>query len=118
MWLWSLINAHILRHTLTHAVPDLFVLKSLCDCFQQTSVHESSVLSTDSEREKRFPKPELEISFTPLKPDRLNVRKPGDDQSVTVKLKRTGRKRKSAEIEVCVSVFSLEIVFPVVSTCM
>ncbi|XP_034165332.2 kinesin-like protein KIF20B isoform X1 [Pangasianodon hypophthalmus] len=65
----------------------------------QTSVHESSVLSTEGEREKRFPKPELEISFTPLKPDRLNIRRPGDDESVTVKIKRTARKRKSAEIE-------------------
>ncbi|XP_053495871.1 kinesin-like protein KIF20B isoform X3 [Ictalurus furcatus] len=65
----------------------------------QTSVHEASVLSTESEREKRFPKPELEISFTPLKPDRLNVRRPGDDESVTVKIKRTARKRKSAEME-------------------
>ncbi|XP_017339813.1 kinesin-like protein KIF20B isoform X2 [Ictalurus punctatus] len=65
----------------------------------QTSVHEASVLSTKSEREKRFPKPELEISFTPLKPDRLNIRRPGDDESVTVKIKRTARKRKSAEME-------------------
>ncbi|XP_017339812.1 kinesin-like protein KIF20B isoform X3 [Ictalurus punctatus] len=64
-----------------------------------TSVHEASVLSTKSEREKRFPKPELEISFTPLKPDRLNIRRPGDDESVTVKIKRTARKRKSAEME-------------------
>ncbi|XP_046710698.1 kinesin-like protein KIF20B isoform X2 [Silurus meridionalis] len=63
------------------------------------SVHESSVLSTESEKEKRFPKPELEISFTPLKPDRLNVRRPGDEESVTVKIKRTARKRKSTEIE-------------------
>ncbi|XP_046710696.1 kinesin-like protein KIF20B isoform X1 [Silurus meridionalis] len=65
----------------------------------QPSVHESSVLSTESEKEKRFPKPELEISFTPLKPDRLNVRRPGDEESVTVKIKRTARKRKSTEIE-------------------
>ncbi|XP_060795753.1 kinesin-like protein KIF20B isoform X2 [Neoarius graeffei] len=64
-----------------------------------TSVHECSVLSTEGEREKRFPKPELEIRFTPLKPDRLNVCRPGDDESITVKIKRTARKRKSAEIE-------------------
>ncbi|XP_058263209.1 kinesin-like protein KIF20A isoform X1 [Hemibagrus wyckioides] len=65
----------------------------------QTSVHESSVLSTMGEKEKRFPKPEVEISFTPLKPDRLNVRRPGDDEPVTIKIKRTARKRKSAETE-------------------
>ncbi|KAL7869066.1 hypothetical protein AOLI_G00130540 [Acnodon oligacanthus] len=60
----------------------------------------SSVLSMESEREdKRFPKPQLEISFTPLKPDRVNVRRPGDEESVTVKIRRTARKRKSAEME-------------------
>lgn len=79
-----------------------WICLSLCGDFQQTSAHESSVLSTKSEKDKRFPKPELEISFTPLKPDRLNVRRPGDDESVTVKIKRTARKRKSAEIKVCV----------------
>ncbi|XP_053367370.1 kinesin-like protein KIF20B isoform X2 [Clarias gariepinus] len=65
----------------------------------QTSVHESSVVSTEGEREKRFPKPELEISFTPLKPDRMKVRRPGDNEAVTVKITRTARKRKSVEIE-------------------
>ncbi|XP_062859907.1 kinesin-like protein KIF20B [Trichomycterus rosablanca] len=64
-----------------------------------TTVQNSSILSTDSERDKRFPKPELEITFTPLKPNHLNVRRPGNEESVTVKIKRTGRKRKSAEIE-------------------
>ncbi|KAL7857127.1 hypothetical protein SRHO_G00160260 [Serrasalmus rhombeus] len=66
---------------------------------EQTEVN-SSVLSMESEREdKRFPKPQLEISFTPLKPDRVNVRRPGDEESVTVKIRRTARKRKSAEME-------------------
>ncbi|KAI4892352.1 hypothetical protein NFI96_018664 [Prochilodus magdalenae] len=65
-----------------------------------TAAQDSSVLSTDTEREdKRFPKPQLEISFTPLKPDRVNVRRPGDEESVTVKIRRTARKRKSAEME-------------------
>ncbi|XP_060716760.1 kinesin-like protein KIF20A isoform X1 [Tachysurus vachellii] len=63
----------------------------------QPSVHETSVLSTMDEKEKRFPKPEVEISFSPLKPDRLNICRPGDDETVTVKIKRTARKRKSVE---------------------
>ncbi|XP_047673502.1 kinesin-like protein KIF20A isoform X2 [Tachysurus fulvidraco] len=63
----------------------------------QTSVHETSVLSTMDEKEKRFPKPEVEISFSPLKPDRLNICRPGDDEPVTVKIKRTARKRKTVE---------------------
>ncbi|XP_066522684.1 kinesin-like protein KIF20B isoform X2 [Hoplias malabaricus] len=68
--------------------------------FELTAVQNSSVLSTESENEdKRFPKPQLEISFTPLKPDRINVRRPGEEESVTVKIRRTARKRKSAEME-------------------
>ncbi|KAK3559427.1 hypothetical protein QTP86_013498 [Hemibagrus guttatus] len=74
-------------------------IKQTSGVLTQTSVHQSSVLSIMGEKEKRFPKPEVEISFTPLKPDRLNVRRPGDDEPVTIKIKRTARKRKSAEIE-------------------
>ncbi|XP_067285530.1 kinesin-like protein KIF20B [Pseudorasbora parva] len=66
---------------------------------EQVAVLESSVLSTKSLRDERFPKPELEISFTPLKPDRMNVRKPGEEESVTIKLRRTARKRKSPEMQ-------------------
>ncbi|XP_067225354.1 kinesin-like protein KIF20B isoform X1 [Chanodichthys erythropterus] len=66
---------------------------------EQVAVLDSSVLSTKSLRDERFPKPELEISFTPLKPDRINVRKPGEEESVTIKLRRTARKRKSPEMQ-------------------
>uniref|UniRef100_A0A8C1PBK2 Kinesin family member 20Bb n=1 Tax=Cyprinus carpio TaxID=7962 RepID=A0A8C1PBK2_CYPCA len=66
---------------------------------EQVAVHDSSILSTKSLREERFPKPELEISFTPLKPDRVNVRKPGEAESVMIKLRRTARKRRSPEME-------------------
>lgn len=66
----------------------------------QVAVLDSSILSTKRLREERFPKPELEISFTPLKPDRMNVRKPGEAESVTIKLRRTARKRKNPEMEV------------------
>ncbi|XP_051523488.1 kinesin-like protein KIF20B isoform X1 [Myxocyprinus asiaticus] len=66
---------------------------------QEVAVHDSSVLSTKSLTEERFPKPELEIRFTPLKPDRMNVRRPGEEESVTIKLRRTARKRKGPGIE-------------------
>ncbi|XP_051770957.1 kinesin-like protein KIF20B isoform X4 [Ctenopharyngodon idella] len=70
------------------------------DSFSPTQEQvDSSVLSTKSLRDERFPKPELEISFTPLKPDRINVRKPGEEESVTIKLRRTARKRKSPEMQ-------------------
>ncbi|XP_058649058.1 kinesin-like protein KIF20B isoform X1 [Onychostoma macrolepis] len=66
---------------------------------QEVAELDSSILSTKSLRKERFPKPELEISFTPLKPDRMKVRKPGEAESVTIKLRRTARKRKSPEME-------------------
>lgn len=66
---------------------------------EQVAVLDSSVLSTKSLRDERFPKPVLEISYTPLKPDRMNVRKPGEEESVTIKLRRTARKRKSPDMQ-------------------
>uniref|UniRef100_A0A087YHJ4 Kinesin family member 20Ba n=1 Tax=Poecilia formosa TaxID=48698 RepID=A0A087YHJ4_POEFO len=63
------------------------------------SVLESSEVSTETGRTRRFPRPELEISFSPLQPDRLALRRQGDDSAVTVKINRNGRKRKSSEME-------------------
>ncbi|XP_032408498.1 LOW QUALITY PROTEIN: kinesin-like protein KIF20B [Xiphophorus hellerii] len=63
------------------------------------SVLESSEVSTETGRTSRFPRPELEISFSPLQPNRLALRRQGDDSAVTVKINRTGRKRKSGEME-------------------
>lgn len=65
---------------------------------RQASVLDSSEISTESGRTSRFPKPELEIQFTPLQPNKLNLRRQGGD-SVTVKITRTARKRKSAEMD-------------------
>ncbi|XP_030630938.1 kinesin-like protein KIF20B [Chanos chanos] len=66
---------------------------------QQVSVLDSSVISSESGKSQRFPKPELEIHFSPLKPNSVNVRRPGEDSPVTIKIRRTARKRKSAELE-------------------
>ncbi|XP_036405342.1 kinesin-like protein KIF20B [Megalops cyprinoides] len=65
----------------------------------EVSVLESSDVSTENGRPSRFPKPELEIQFTPLQPNKMCVRQQGEDSAVTVKITRTGRKRKSAEME-------------------
>uniref|UniRef100_A0A4W5MAJ6 Kinesin family member 20Bb n=1 Tax=Hucho hucho TaxID=62062 RepID=A0A4W5MAJ6_9TELE len=58
-----------------------------------------SEVSTDGRRERRFPKPELEIQFTTLQPNKLNIRRQGEDKSVTVKIPRSARKRKSNEMK-------------------
>ncbi|KAM4607419.1 kinesin-like protein KIF20B [Polymixia lowei] len=63
------------------------------------SVLDSSEISTENGRTSRFPKPELEISFSPLQPNRMALRRQGEEGSVTVKITRSARKRKSIEME-------------------
>ncbi|XP_034040947.1 kinesin-like protein KIF20B [Thalassophryne amazonica] len=62
------------------------------------SVLDASEISTENGRTSRFPQPEMEISFSPLQPNRMALRRQGEDSSVTVKLNRPSRKRKSAEL--------------------
>ncbi|XP_013768908.1 kinesin-like protein KIF20B [Pundamilia nyererei] len=63
------------------------------------SVLESSEISTEEGRMSRFPRPELEISFSPLQPNRMALRRQGEEGAVTVKITRSARKRKSGEME-------------------
>ncbi|KAM6956260.1 uncharacterized protein kif20ba [Aplochiton taeniatus] len=63
------------------------------------SVLDWSQISTENGRASRFPKPELEISFSPLQPNRMALRRQGEDSTVTVKISRSARKRKSGEME-------------------
>ncbi|XP_031171869.2 kinesin-like protein KIF20B isoform X2 [Sander lucioperca] len=63
------------------------------------SVLESSEISTENGRTSRFPRPELEISFSPLQPNRMALRRQGEENAVTVKITRSARKRKSGEME-------------------
>ncbi|GAA6235615.1 kinesin-like protein KIF20B [Lates japonicus] len=63
------------------------------------SVLDSSEISTENGRTSRFPRPELEISFSPLQPNRMALRRQGEDSAVTVKITRSARKRKSGEME-------------------
>lgn len=62
-------------------------------------VLDSSEISTDTGRRSRFPRPELEISFSPLQPDRFALKRQGEDSAITVKISRPTRKRKSGEME-------------------
>ncbi|KAJ8264374.1 hypothetical protein GJAV_G00148420 [Gymnothorax javanicus] len=72
---------------------------SLPSSENEVSVLDSSDLSSDNGRPSRFPKPELEIQFTPLQPNKVSVKPQGGDSAVTVKITRSSRKRKSAEME-------------------
>ncbi|XP_026212044.1 kinesin-like protein KIF20B isoform X2 [Anabas testudineus] len=63
------------------------------------SVLDSSEISTENGRTSRFPQPELEISFSPLQPNRMALRRQGEENAVTVKITRSARKRKSGEME-------------------
>ncbi|XP_028916356.1 kinesin-like protein KIF20B isoform X2 [Ornithorhynchus anatinus] len=61
-------------------------------------VLESSDVSTENGKTSRFPKPELEIQFTPLQPNRMAVKHSSSTLPVTVKITRS-RKRKSHEMD-------------------
>ncbi|XP_074531941.1 kinesin-like protein KIF20B isoform X2 [Halichoeres trimaculatus] len=63
------------------------------------SVLDSSEISTENGRTSRFPQPELEISFSPLQPNRMALRRQGEESAVTVKITRSARKRKSGEMQ-------------------
>ncbi|KAL4698682.1 hypothetical protein H8959_011339 [Pygathrix nigripes] len=61
-------------------------------------VLDSCEVSTENDQSTRFPKPELEIQFTPLQPNKIAVKHPGCITPVTVKIPKA-RKRKSNEVE-------------------
>ncbi|XP_044772482.1 kinesin-like protein KIF20B isoform X3 [Neomonachus schauinslandi] len=61
-------------------------------------VLDSCEVSTENNQTTRFPKPELEIQFTPLRPNKMAVKHPGCTLPVTVKISKA-RKRKSNEME-------------------
>ncbi|XP_035186597.1 kinesin-like protein KIF20B isoform X4 [Oxyura jamaicensis] len=63
------------------------------------AVLDSSEVSTENGRTSRFPKPEMEIQFTPLQPNKMEVKHQGSTLPVTVKMLRTRKKRKSDEMD-------------------
>ncbi|KAM8806044.1 kinesin-like protein KIF20B [Eudromia elegans] len=60
---------------------------------------DSSEVSTENGRTSRFPKPEMEIQFTPLQPNKIEVKHQGSALPVTVKMLKPRRKRKSEEMD-------------------
>ncbi|KAM6951596.1 LOW QUALITY PROTEIN: uncharacterized protein kif20bb [Aplochiton taeniatus] len=63
---------------------------------EEEEEEESVVLDTS---DGRFPHPEVEIEFSPLQPHRLNLKRQGDKDSVTLKIPRTNRKRNSNHLD-------------------
>ncbi|KAM6186106.1 kinesin-like protein KIF20B [Rhynchocyon petersi] len=61
-------------------------------------VLDSCEVSTENVHVTRFPKPELEIQFTPLRPNKVSVKHPGCTLPVTVKISKP-KKRKSSDME-------------------
>ncbi|NWY64172.1 KI20B protein, partial [Erithacus rubecula] len=61
-------------------------------------VLDSTEVSTEDGKTSRFPKPEMEIQFTPLQPHKMEVKHQGSTAPVTVKMLKLRRKRKSVEI--------------------
>ncbi|XP_056386104.1 kinesin-like protein KIF20B isoform X3 [Hyla sarda] len=62
-------------------------------------VLDSSMISTENGRTSRFPKPQMEIRFSPVKPNKMEVKHHGNDSPITVKISRPTRKRKSTDME-------------------
>ncbi|XP_074764479.1 kinesin-like protein KIF20B [Athene noctua] len=62
-------------------------------------VLDSSDVSTENGNTSRFPKPEREIQFTPLQPNKVEVKHHGSTLPVTVKMRKPRRKRKSEEMD-------------------
>ncbi|NXM36673.1 KI20B protein, partial [Oxyruncus cristatus] len=76
-------------------------------CFLKISIYlqdhseivlDSSEVSTEDGKTSRFPKPEMEIQFTPLQPNKMEVKHQGNTSPVTVKMLKPRRKRKSVEM--------------------
>ncbi|NWV29532.1 KI20B protein, partial [Origma solitaria] len=77
--------------------------KEVCLCTSDMLDHSEIVLdstevSTEDGKTSRFPKPEMEIQFTPLQPNKMEVKHQGSTSPVTVKMLKTRRKRKSVDM--------------------
>uniref|UniRef100_A0A8C7H5S1 Kinesin family member 20Bb n=1 Tax=Oncorhynchus kisutch TaxID=8019 RepID=A0A8C7H5S1_ONCKI len=71
--------------------------RGVCDVGLFGQVLDSPQVSTDGRRELCFPK--LESQLTPLHPNKLKVRRQGENKSVNIKITRSARKRNSNEME-------------------
>ncbi|NXA26064.1 KI20B protein, partial [Ibidorhyncha struthersii] len=62
-------------------------------------VLDSSEVSTENGKTSRFPKPEMEIQFTLLQPNKMEVKHQDSTLPVTVKKQKPRKKRKSEEMD-------------------
>ncbi|NXY67046.1 KI20B protein, partial [Glareola pratincola] len=76
-----------------------FLKISICLQDHSETVLDSSEVSTENGKTSRFPKPEMEIQFTPLQPNKVEVKHQGSDLPVTVKTLKPRKKRKSEEMD-------------------
>ncbi|KAH0623595.1 hypothetical protein JD844_006518 [Phrynosoma platyrhinos] len=65
---------------------------------QSDSILDSCEVSSENNQTSRFPKPEMEIQFTPLQPNKMEVKHQGSPSSVTIKVPKA-RKRKSSALD-------------------
>ncbi|XP_032088243.1 kinesin-like protein KIF20B [Thamnophis elegans] len=65
---------------------------------QPDAVLDSYEVSSESEKTSRFPKSEMEIQFSPLQPNKMEIKHQGIPSTVTLKVPRT-RKRKSCTMD-------------------
>ncbi|XP_061491445.1 kinesin-like protein KIF20B isoform X2 [Rhineura floridana] len=61
---------------------------------QSDTILDSCEVSSEGDQTSRFPKPEMEIQFTPLQPNKMEVKHQGSPSAVTIKVSKA-RKRKS-----------------------
>ncbi|KAJ6653576.1 hypothetical protein lerEdw1_009074 [Lerista edwardsae] len=69
-----------------------------CKQEQSETILDSCEVSVESDQTSRFPKPEMEIHFTSLQPNKLEVKHQGDPAVVTIKVPKA-KKRKSSALE-------------------
>ncbi|KAL8187105.1 UNVERIFIED_CONTAM: hypothetical protein K2H54_033268 [Gekko kuhli] len=65
---------------------------------QSEIILDSCEVSSENDITSRFPKPEMEIHFTPLQPNKMEVKHQGSPSSVTIKVPKA-RKRKSSTMD-------------------
>ncbi|XP_033005127.1 kinesin-like protein KIF20B [Lacerta agilis] len=75
-------------------------MDNLCDykLDQSDTILDSCEVSSESSQASRFPKPEMEIQFTPLQPNKIEVKHQGNSATVTIKVPNV-RKRKSSAMD-------------------
>ncbi|NWQ97547.1 KI20B protein, partial [Burhinus bistriatus] len=94
------IDQSVNKEFLTHSYFKICFLKiSICLQDHSEIVLDSSEVSTENGKTSRFPKPEMEIQFTPLQPNKMEVKHQGSTLPVTVKMLKPRKKRKSEEVD-------------------